>query len=309
MSFLRSKRHILNLNDAKCYLIMAIAFCIIDAFASEPFQGNPAAVCLLDSDSMAEMSGEQTTKWMQNVAAEMNLSETAFLNLKTNRLRWFTAQAEVDLCGHATLATAKALIDFGWLSPGESLAFQTRSGELLVKALESNRSSHRGVLIQLDFPSTPPSEIAESDANRIKPLFTNMELGLALSDPMIFVGKSRFDVLVELPTQKNVEDLVLDFEELKSLPFRGLIVTAKSSSAEFDFVSRFFAPAVGVNEDPVTGSAHCCLAPYWAEKLSKNKMKAKQLSQRGGEIAIELYGDRVRLTGQAFTVVSGTLTV
>jgi len=288
---------------------MAIAFSIIDAFASEPFKGNPAAVCLFDSNSMAELSGKLTTDWMQCVAAEMNLSETAFLNLTTNRLRWFTPQAEVDLCGHATLATAKALIDSGRLSPGESMAFQTRSGELWVKSLASNPPAHHGVVIQLDFPSTPPGEIAESDAKRIKSILSNMDSDWTLPDSEIIVSKSRFDVLVELPTQKNVEDLALDFEELKSMPFRGLIVTAKSSSKEFDFVSRFFAPAVGVNEDPVTGSAHCCLAPYWAEKLSKKELNAKQLSRRGGEIAIELYGDRVRLKGQAFTVVTGTLTV
>lgn len=288
---------------------MAIAFYIIDAFATAPFKGNPAAVCLLNSSPIAEMGETRTTEWMQSVAAEMNFSETAFLNLDTNHLRWFTPRSEVDLCGHATMATTKALVDAGKLSIGESAIFQTRSGPLSVNVLEPMENAESGSFIQLDFPATPPVEVSESDAIKIRTLFENQNTDSNPSDLIPFIGKSSFDILVEMPTQKNVEDLNLDFELLKSMPFRGLMVTAKSSSNEYDFVSRFFAPAVGVNEDPVTGSAHCCLAPYWSEKLSKSALKAKQLSERGGELAIEMHGDRVKLAGQAFTVVTGTLTV
>lgn len=254
----------------------------VDAFTDVPFRGNPAAVCLLD--------GPADETWMQGVAREMNLSETAFLypDAKGFRLRWFTPAVEVALCGHATLASAHILYETKRLPAQATAVFHTLSGELT--------ASRQDRLIELDFPATraeaaePPEGLAEA-------------LGVA----PLFVGKSRFDYLVEVGSAADVHSLDPDFSALKRLPVRGVMVTAVADRAGCDFVSRFFAPAVGVDEDPVTGSAHCALAPYWSRKLEKTTLTAYQASARGGQLRLRLAGERVLIGGQAVTVMTGTL--
>ena len=255
---------------------------IVDAFAQNAFQGNPAAVCILDSKT------SYSDDWMQNVAVEMNLSETAFVDFENKSLRWFTPAAEVDLCGHATVGTAKALQEFGLAQTGDLLEFQTRSGILSALLKDSDK-------VELDFPATPPEEIEPDE--QLSKLFPNA----------VYFGKSRFDLLVEIESHDQLKNMEPDFDRLKKLKYRGIIVTAKSNDSKFDFVSRFFAPAFGIDEDPVTGSAHCCLAPYWGLKLSKSQMKAAQISKRGGVIELELFEDRVKLVGGAVLVMKGTL--
>jgi PhzF family phenazine biosynthesis protein len=261
---------------------MGQSISIVDAFTDRPFAGNPAAVCIL-----AEPAQEP---WMQLVAREMNLSETAFLNPEGDsfRLRWFTPTIEVDLCGHATLASAHALWESGRLAPGASATFLTRSG-----ALTARRD---GDLIALDFPALPaqPSE----------PM---AEMLAALGAAARYTGISRFDHLVEVESESVVRSLQPDFERLARVLSRGAIVTSRSDDPAFDFVSRFFAPAVGIREDPVTGSAHCCLGPYWGARLGKSQMIGRQLSARGGRVQVETQGDRVRLGGRAVTVLRGEL--
>lgn len=254
----------------------------VDAFTDKLFGGNPAAVCWLEQ--------EADPVWMQSVAAEMNLSETAYVRRLDEglELRWFTPTVEVDLCGHATLATAHALWDGKVLSRDEPLRFHTRSGLLTCVA--------NGEFIELDFPSTPP---------------TSCEAPLALLDGLgatpSYVGRSRFDCLAVFDSAEAVRQLRPDFRLLEQVEARGVIITAPADTPQFDFVSRFFAPNVGVDEDPVCGSAHCCLAPYWAERLGKTKLMANQVSQRGGVLKLEARGDRVTLGGQAVTVWRGEL--
>jgi len=258
----------------------------IDAFASQPFRGNPAAVCLLD--------GERDDAWMQSVAAEMNLSETAFLLPLSGGaypLRWFTPAVEVALCGHATLASAHAIWSERLAAPDKPLRFQTKSGVLT--------ATRDGDLIELDFPATleqpsdPPPALLES---------------LGVSAP-VYIGRNKFDYLVEVESEEIVRMLDPDHARLRSIPVRGVIVTSRSSNPEFDFVSRFFAPGSGVDEDPVTGSAHCCLTPYWSARLGKKEMIAFQASKRGGVVRVRLAGDRVKLGGRAVTVLRGALEV
>jgi PhzF family phenazine biosynthesis protein len=229
---------------------------------------------------------------MQNIAREMNLAETAFLYRGRDGydLRWFTPVAEVDLCGHATLASAHILWETDDLSPKARARFQTKSGLLT--------AARSGALIELDFPAKPekPSEAPEG-------------LIEALGVTPRYVGRNEFDYLVEVESQEIVRDADPDIARLKKIPARGVIVTAASSSAGFDFVSRFFAPAVGVDEDPVTGSAHCCLGPYWGAKLGKTDLKAYQASARGGIVRVRLAGDRVFLGGHAVTILRGELAV
>jgi predicted PhzF superfamily epimerase YddE/YHI9 len=262
---------------------MAVPIYHVNAFTRRPFAGNPAAVCLLGDVPPAE--------WMQNVAAQMNLSETAFLCPEADgfRLRWFTPAVEVDLCGHATLASAHVLWESGLLPAGREARFFTRSGPLGARRL--------GPLIELDFPSCParpaepPAELAES-------------LGARLT----WAGRNGSDWLVEVGSEGELRGLTPDFRRLARLPVRGVIVTSRSSG-EYDFVSRFFAPASGVAEDPVTGSAHCCLGPFWAERLGKAELRAYQASARGGEVRVRLAGERVLLGGEAVTVLRGELCV
>lgn len=261
---------------------MTIRLTQVDAFTDKPFSGNPAAVCLL-----AEPQSEQ---WMQAVAAEMNLSETAFLwSLEDGySLRWFTPAVEVDLCGHATIASAHVMWSEDVVSSGAPILFHTRSG-----VLTANQS---GGLIELDFPSTPPVQCNPDE-----------ELIESLGIKPLFCGKTAFDSFVVVESEQMVRTLDPDFRKLAQSATRGVIVTSRSSSPEFDFVSRFFAPAAGIDEDPVTGSAHCCLAPYWSQVLGKTSMIGYQASARGGVVRVDHRDDRVTLGGQAVTVLRGEM--
>jgi PhzF family phenazine biosynthesis protein len=253
----------------------------VDAFTAEAFRGNPAAVCLLE--------GERDDRWMQSVAAEMNLAETAFLRREGDafRLRWFTPVAEVDLCGHATLASAHILWQESILAPDDGARFQTRSGLLT--------AARSGDAIALNFPATPPKP---ADAKNVL---------AALGVSARFTGTTIFDYLVELESEDAVRNLKPDFQALAIAGMRGVIVT--SQARDYDFVSRYFAPAYGINEDPVTGSTHCALAVYWSERLGKQDFRAYQASARGGELQVKLRGDRVELGGHAVTVTRGELLV
>ncbi len=256
---------------------------IVDAFAEAPFSGNPAAVCLLKAPADAA--------WMQALAAEMNLSETACIVPDGDAfgLRWFTPTAEVDLCGHATLASAHVLFESGTLAPDDAARFDTRSGRLVVTPAGPSRYT-------MDFPATPPAE-AEAPA------------GLAsVFGETVWTGASRFDVFLVLPSEAAVRALDPDPAAVAALGARGVIVTAQADAgAGYDVVSRFFAPGVGVPEDPVTGSAHCAIGPFWAERLGKNPLRCFQASRRGGHVGVEVRGDRVLLTGGAVTVLRGEI--
>jgi PhzF family phenazine biosynthesis protein len=261
---------------------MTIPLFHVDAFTDKPFAGNPAAVCMLPD--------ERPDAWLQQVGAEMNLSETAFLLRQEDgfRLRWFTPKVEVDLCGHATLASAHVLWQEGHAKPDDIIRFHTRSGMLT--------ASRNAGFIELDFPLIP-EEPAAAPAG----------LAEALGVPLKYVGKGRFDYLVEVDSEATLRKLTPNFRQLASLPIRGLIVTSRSAQPEFDFMSRFFAPGAGIDEDPVTGSAHCCLAAYWRKHLHKDSFVAHQASARGGVVRVRVQGDRAILGGQAVTVSKGSL--
>jgi len=253
----------------------------VDAFTNRLFSGNPAGVCLLDKSRPDE--------WMAAVAQEMNLSETAFLQPIDDgyHLRWFTPKVEVALCGHATLASTHVLWECGYLKTNQVARFHTLSGVLTART--------DGIWIEMDFPAKPPIEVGSFP-----------ELEDALGVTAVFTGKSAFDYLVEAASQEQVKSLSVDMQKLRNLPARGVIVTA-GPTGKYDFISRFFAPAVGVDEDPVTGSAHCTLGPYWAGKLGKEDLVAYQASARGGEVGVSVCGDRVLLRGQAVTVFRSEL--
>lgn len=263
---------------------------VVDAFTDRPFRGNPAGVVLLDTDSDTAADAS----WMQDVAAELRHSETAFLHPPdddgSRRLRWFTPATEVDLCGHATLASAHVLASLD--GPG-TLVFDTRSGRLTAAVAGDGR-------ITLDFPAKP-AEPAEPIAG----------LAEALGAHIVATHRCRTDdVLVEVADPTTVAGLRPDIAAVAAVPCRGVIVTAAADAgADHDFVSRFFAPRVGVDEDPVTGSAHCALAPFWSARLGRDDLVGVQLSARGGRIDVGLRGDRVLLTGRAVTVLDGTLGV
>lgn len=263
-------------------LIMTQIIYQVDSFTTRPYAGNPAGVCMLASPADAE--------WMQSVAREMNLSETAFLYPKDEgyHLRWFTPESEVDLCGHATLATAHILWEKDIIPADKKVLFYTNSGELTCSNLNKG--------IEMDFPATPP-EAYLPPAGLVDAIGAEPE----------YVGKNIFDVLVVVSDEQTVRSLNPDFGKIVQLGVRGVIVTSKSESPEYDIVSRYFAPSVGINEDPVTGSAHCTLGPYWTNVLNKNPIKAYQASARGGEVGVEVVGDRVKLVGQAITVMEITL--
>lgn len=256
----------------------------IDAFTEAAFKGNPAAVCLLDRDV------DET--WMQNVAAEMNLSETAFARRDGDDwlLRWFTPTTEVALCGHATLATAHALREERLLSSGGTARFHTKSGLLTTTQV--------GDLIEMDFPAKLATPCAPPDG-----------LIEGLGTQPVRVSRNEFDYLVEMANEDDIRSLIPDHALLRRLPVRGVIVTSRASTPGFDFVSRFFAPGSGVDEDPVTGSAHCALGPYWAPRLGKSDFTAYQASPRGGVLRVTVAGDRVRLAGHAVTVLRGELKI
>jgi predicted PhzF superfamily epimerase YddE/YHI9 len=251
----------------------------VDAFSERPFGGNPAAVCFCPAAPEAA--------WMQRVAAEMNLSETSFLVPRQDGhdLRWFTPTTEVDLCGHATLAAAHVLWETARLAASERAGFHTRSGVLTAE--------RAGTWIALDFPATPPQAEA-------------VELpGLACTPR--WIGRSRFDVFVEVASAAEVRAARPDFAALRAVETRGVILTAAADALPYDFVSRFFSPATGIDEDPVTGSAFCALGPFWAERLGKADLLGYQASRRGGTARVVVDGERVKLYGQAVTVLRGTL--
>jgi PhzF family phenazine biosynthesis protein len=262
---------------------MPIRIVQVDAFTDRPFAGNPAAVCVLHEP--------KPDQWLRDVAREMNLSETAFLTPVNGdyNLRWLTPAVEVDLCGHATVASAHVLWQDGHLPEGAQPRFHTRSGLLT--------ADRRGDWIELNFPAKlavtaePPAELLPA-------------LGVAQAK---YVGKNAFDYLVEVDSEETLRALSPDHSTLRKIPVRGVIVTSRASTAGFDFMSRFFAPGSGIDEDPVTGSAHTALGPYWAALLGKRDFTAFQASARGGVIKVRLEGDRVILGGQAVTVMTGEL--
>jgi PhzF family phenazine biosynthesis protein len=254
----------------------------VDAFTSQPFTGNPAAVCIL--------SRHRNDEWMQKVAREMNLSETAFVEQRKDgfNLRWFTPAVEVELCGHATLASAHALWESGYLAKDAKAAFFTKSGLITAERKHG--------WIEMNFPAEPETTASAPPG-----------LSKALEVEFNYVGKNRFDYLVEVDAEETVRRIDPDFTLLMKIPMRGVIVTSPSASQEYDFISRFFAPQVGVNEDPVTGSAHCCLGPYWAGRLGKKEMSGFQASTRGGVVRVRMVNDRVYIGGQAVTIMRGEL--
>lgn len=257
----------------------------VDAFTKKPFSGNPAGVCIL--------AEKKDSVWMQNVASEMNLSETGFLQKREGEynLRWFTPSEEVNLCGHATLASAHVLFEEKNQSPNGKIKFYTRSGVL--------KAQRRDSWIELDFPAKPEKKVEKPPSR----LTESLEI-----EPN-YIGRNDFDYIVEVENEKTVKNLKPDFDMLSELPVRGVILTSRAESEDYDFISRFFAPAVGVDEDPVTGSAHCCLAPFWAEKLEKEEVIGYQASSRGGKIKARIGRGRVFLLGQAVTVFEGELLV
>src|SRR5208337_347520 len=261
---------------------MGLTIFQVDAFAERPFTGNPAGVCILPEP--------RDDAWMQNVAREMNLSETAFLQRRGDgfNLRWFTPAVEVDLCGHATLASAHTLWEQAVIRPEDAARFHTRSGLLTAR--------RQGEWIELDFPSLPDKR------SKVPP-----GLPKALGTKPKYVGRSRFDYIVEVSSERTVRRLKPDFTQLSTLPIRGLIVTAKATTEPYDFVSRFFAPRAGINEDPVTGSAHSVLGPFWQQRLHKNELLAYQASKRGGVIRVRVGDRRVFIGGKAVTVLKAEL--
>jgi len=258
----------------------------IDAFNDTAFKGNPAAVCLLQ-----ETKSEQ---WMQSVASEMNLSETAFISSRNEinefDLRWFTPTIEVDLCGHATLASAHILFESKVIKRNLPIVFHTRSGELITRCNNG--------LIEMDFPAQTASPVGEPP-----------ELTTALALSPVYIGKNQDDLLVILDTETQVRECQPNFKLLSTLPVRGIIVSARADDERYDFVSRFFAPAAGIDEDPVTGSAHCCLAPYWQQQTGKSQMLGLQVSKRSGEVSVRIKENRIFLAGQAITILKGELYV
>lgn len=262
---------------------MVMQLMLVDAFARKPFTGNPAAVCWIPDKWPSD-------DWLQRFAAEMNQSETAFVSREGDqfRLRWFSPVTEVDLCGHATLAAAHSILSWRFAEPG-LLSFQTRSGLLTAEPLADG-------MIRLDFPAenaiatTMPDGLLEALGTRSR---------------VVFVGKNRFDYLVHLSTPTDVSTLQPDMLELAKIDCRGVIVTAAGDS-HYDFISRFFAPRFGIPEDPVTGSAHCCLAPYWSVRSGRNRMLGFQASHRGGEVRVEVVTQqRVLISGKTITITTG----
>lgn len=250
----------------------------VDAFSDRPFYGNPAAVCVTPQPLPDTL--------MQHIASEMNLAETAFLvkEEKGFHLRWFTPTTEVELCGHATLASAHVLWEKGLLPPDEVAMFRTLSGELT--------ANREGDDIVLDFPAKPANEVVQDD---VKALFPDLEI--------LFLGKSDYDYLVVLEDEEALIELHPDLNSMADVDARGFILTARSASSAYDYISRFFAPAAGVNEDSVTGSAHCTLAPYWSEVIGSSQLTGYQASARGGYVGTEFMGERVKLKGKAITVM------
>lgn len=263
---------------------MSTPLAVIDAFTERPFAGNPAGVCLLVD--------ERPREWLHAVARELNLSETAFLRRRPDgdwSLRWFTPADEERLCGHATLAAAHHLWSEGHHPADRQIRFHTLSGLLT--------ADQRAGRIILDFPSEPPQSIPVPDG-----------LAAALGAPVVAAGKNRLDLFAELADEAAVRGLAPSMERLLTFKTRGIVVTARAApGSDYDFISRFFAPDLGIPEDPVTGSAHCGLGPWWTGRLGKATMQAYQASPRGGAITVTVNGDRCLLEGGAVTVWKGEL--
>lgn len=266
---------------------MKLPIFTVDAFTNEPFKGNPAAVCILTEDI--------PTSIMQSIAFELNLAETAFVlkekDTDTFSLRWMTPVSEVDLCGHATLATSHILWQQGICKTTETIHYNTRSG--LLKA-----DYHKGE-IGLDFPAIPQKKI------EYPPELIDAIGGVQPK----YVGMTKWNYLIELDSESDIRNLKPNFDIMLTLPGWGTIITAKADMKGYDFVSRFFAPEKGIQEDPVTGSAHCALGPYWQSRLGKDSFIAYQVSERGGTVGVKVSGDRVMLSGEAVTVISGEIEV
>ncbi|WED29439.1 PhzF family phenazine biosynthesis protein [Vibrio sp. DW001] len=259
----------------------------VDSFTLEPFKGNPAGVCIMERGLDENM--------MFAIAAEMAVSETAFLSLEDMRLRWFTPKVEVDLCGHGTLAVAHILKENGLVVAGEELSFNTLSGVLLVTVEEH--------YIELDFPAP----IIAVDTALSSDMLNSIGIH---SDQIVSSGIFDSKILIEMDSEADLLSLNPNFDSLKRLPGRGVVVTVKSASNSIDFKSRYFAPWVGINEDPVTGSAHCALAVHWGKRLDKSRLRGYQASDRGGIVEVELLpNERVKLIGNAVTVIKGTMRV
>jgi PhzF family phenazine biosynthesis protein len=257
----------------------------VDAFTNMPFKGNPAGVCPLDSMLSDEV--------LQNIAREMNLSETAFFTPIENgyHLRWYTPTKEVDLCGHATLGTSHILWQKGFLQEGEEAVFSTLSGIL--------KANKYGDWIEMQFPRGEVIETSEFNMDILN--------ALGVSQPL-FIGTYRPDrYLLELQSEEDVREVKPNFSRLQEIGVDRLMITAKSVKMPYDFVSRYFAPGAGVNEDPVTGSAHCYLTPYWAEKTGKSELYAHQASARGGDLQLKLTNENVIIRGQAVTMLEGEM--
>ena len=259
-------------------------FSIINTFTDQAFRGNPAAVCLL--------TGEKESSWMQTITKEINIPTTAFICLINGEyhLRWFTPSTEIPICGHGTLASSYFLWEKGFVDKENSITFHTKSGVLKAHLIDG--------WIQLQFP-------AIIEENVVAPELLIKALGVK----PVYVGKSRLDYLVEVESEEIVRNLKPNIELIAQLPVRGVIVTSHSNSNEFDFVSRFFSPAQGINEDYVNGSSHCCLGPYWKNKLHKTDFIAYQASERGGIIKVKVLDDNIFLSGKSITFFEGKLTV
>ncbi|CAA9284161.1 MAG: Phenazine biosynthesis protein PhzF like [uncultured Chloroflexi bacterium] len=312
---------------------MGVPLILVDAFTDRPFGGNPAAVCLLDTEQ-----GEPGAGWMRSVASELDFPATAFVRRVAPgtvdadySLRWFTSTGELELCGHGTLAAAHALYAEGRVPAGSSASFWTRSGRLTARRLDAAEgaggvlagagdragatgSRKGGDWIELDFPVEAAAPVDQPPLELLPALGLGSASSRAAETAVVFVGRNRLDYLVELETAESVQALAPDLGRLREVQTRGVIVTAAVGRSERElyggahFVSRFFAPRTGIDEDPVTGSAHCCLGPYWAAALGRERLLGRQLSQRGGTIGVTVRNDRVGLAGQAVTVLRGTLT-
>lgn len=256
----------------------------VDAFTDSPFSGNPAAVVLLDAN--------KSTQWMQNIASELMLPETAFVKKEqeTFSIRWFTPVQEEELCGHATLASSHVIWEEGLADKGQELCFSSKSGVLKAKQVDK--------WIELNFPAEPAEELPTVDPTFIK----------AFGERPLLVARNRLDYLLLFPDD-TISKLKPDFSLLKKIKSRGFIATCLSTNSDFDFISRFFSPSDNIPEDPVTGSAHCCLAPFWAPRLGKNSFHAYQASRRGGELKVHLSDSRVYLQGKAVSVFKGEILI
>ena len=251
----------------------------VDAFTDGPNSGNPAAVCILEK--------EVSDRTKQEIASRVNLSETAFLLKRKGvfELRWFTPKMEVDLCGHATLASAHILFTLGIIPEVEDAVFSTKSGILTAR--------RKSDLIEMDFPSEGPWEVEAPE-----------DLLMAISSAPLYVGRNRFDYIALYESEETIRRAVAELGHVGKLDSRGLIITSVSSSERYDFVSRFFAPNAGIDEDPVTGSAHCCLCPFWSRRLGKRELTGYQASERGGLVYTRLLEKRVYLSGKVFVTGS-----